>query len=137
MRFIGKDGTPGRVRRSTRDGLSFDDVANPEALTRVIRELVQKVADLEAASPREGTEFEVEVAGAADVVRLPHGYDGNVRWIVVDWAPVVGPPATVPANVPNFYRDHVNSTSNELVLLSYEAGKAVIRVEPSEYPLAL
>lgn len=135
MKFVGTTGAPRKARAPAAATLSLGDVTQPGLLLRLLRDVFTRLGGVEARVQDEGVEFELEVSGAAGTHYLPHSLGPNVRWYVVDWAPTVGPPATNPTAAPYIYRDPTATKDGVLALVSNVAGKAVIRVEPSQHPL--
>lgn len=98
------------------------DVESPDKLARAIQNLQRAVSLLTRNAPAEAVDFEdVAVAASGGVVRLRHGLRGRVRWYVVGWS-TSGTSAPV-------LKLSADTTEDELVLLSYVAGTASIRVE--------
>ena len=84
----------------------------------------KRIEELERLAVPEPTEFEVAV-GASGSVTMEHGFNSQVRWYVTHWKASSGGP--------NLRTDEANTTLNSLVLISGAAGKAIIRVEPSQF----
>lgn len=103
---------------------------SPAEVAKAIRALSARVAELEARVPGEAVEFEVSCSSGGTKVYLHHNFNGPVRWYVTDWL-TDGLGATPPASGHSLAHD-TTSTTNILVLRSYVAGRAVIRVEPSQ-----
>ncbi len=131
MRFIGITGVIAKVKNavSSAASVSEDDVKQSKKLAEILRQTLLRVSALEARMPPDGTEFEVEVSTAGATVTLQHKYSQPVRWWVTVWTrPVSG--GAYPTIDPVLVQD-ASSDANTLVLRSYVAGRAVIRVEPS------
>jgi hypothetical protein len=131
----------GKTRRSLTQSESTN-VVNPDKddagastadIVRTMRKLSQRIARLEAVAQAESTEFEVVVGTGGATSELYHGYGGPVRWWVTTWMqqPDLG---ASPTTAPILVRD-TSSTGKILILQSYVAGRAVIRVEPSNYDM--
>ena len=128
MKFVDRSGVLAKARRFV-SGLRNlgEDVSEPSKLAELFRDAFRKIAELEAKSAPEGTEFEVVVSTAGATVTLQHDFDSAVRWYVVDWKGGSAGPSLVRTTA---------STTKNLVLASYVAGTAIVRVEPSQYKLA-
>lgn len=100
------------------------DAADLEKLARIVQDLRKRVTSLESAHRPRWVEFEdVTVSTGAAAVRLVHGFGKRVRWEVVGWQ-------TSGANLWNLKEDTgtTGTDANALVLLSYVAGTATIRI---------
>lgn len=128
--FIGIDGVLKRVAKSImrRESLQAGELGSLEALGRVVRALANRVTSLEDSSDVGFTEFEVTCGTSGATVALVHNYRTTVRWYVVDWRSTAVFP-TLPSG--HSLTRHTTTTDNELVLASYSAGVAVIRVCPA------
>jgi hypothetical protein len=101
--------------------VSSQDVQDPEQLARLIQEQRQTLHGLPPGR-REIIFEDVATGTAGALLSLPHGIGGRVLWSVVDWASTAGGAA------PILEKD--DTTSNDtLVLASYVAGTATIRIE--------
>ena len=122
----------GKVRRGVSQGLStgpdVDGKTSPGQLAEQLRQVMLRVNKLEALAEREGIEFEVAVSTAGATVSLYHAFTGPVRWWVVSWGTT--PQGTPPVANYALVMDATSDQDN-LVLRSYVAGRAVIRIEPS------
>lgn len=126
-----------RARRAVSQGLSFspdtktvDMEKDPGQVVEALRQVMVRVNKLEAAAQPEGTEFEVQLTDSGGLVELPHGLKTTaVRWYVVGW--FCGAARVSPNLQPNLVYDPL-STPTSLFLRSYVAGRAIIRVEPSQ-----
>ncbi len=132
MKFVSLvKGTIGKVRRAASQGLStgpgVDGKTSAGQLAEQLRQVMLRVNRLEAAAVQEGIEFEVAVSTAGATVSLRHSFGSPVRWWVVSWGTSA---ASTPAAGHSLAMD-VTSDSDTLVLRSYVAGRAVIRIEPS------
>lgn len=133
MRFVSLiNNVIGKVRRGVSQGLStgpdVDGKTSPSQLAEQLRQVMLRVNRLEAVAVREGIEFEVACSTAGALVSLCHGLSGPVRWWVVSWGTT--PAGTPPVANYGLVMD-ATSDSDTLVLRSYVAGRAVIRIEPS------
>ncbi len=132
MRFVSLiNSAVGKARRAVAQAVAVamaDEKASPAEIARVIRQLGVRVNTLEAAAVQEATEFEVACSTAGALVSMRHGYTGPVRWYVVHWGKVPG--VAAPTAAPILVYDD-SSTTDILVLKSYTAGRAIVRVEPS------
>ncbi len=83
--------------------------------------LLRGVAELRRRWVPHRLDFEDRVFDATGTTkyRLEHRFRGRVRWWVVDWLGTVAPVLS----------RHADSTSDVLVLVSYAAGTATIRIE--------
>ena len=127
IRFISSGGARGLRRSITAsNGAQESEVSDPTKLAEILRKLSQRVERLEAASAPNAVEFEVVVSTAGATVSLAHNFAGPIRWYVVQWmmtAAGVAPTAGV-----GLAQDST-STADTLVLKSYVAGRAVVRIE--------
>ena len=100
-----------------------DDAKDAGKVARAIAKLQVDSAGLRRRFAPDRIDFEdVAVSTAGATVTLQHGLAGRVRWWVVDWV--------CATNVaPILRKDDTNTTDSTLVLLSYVAGTATIRVE--------
>jgi len=125
VRFFDLLGKLGRARRSVSSHAMAQksDVEDPQRLADVLREMQSRVAALEAAVGQSAVEFELDVPDDG-TVSMDHGLGGSIRWSVVHWyGSAYGPClSTVPSAVPG-----------RLTLRSALAGRAVVRVEQSQY----
>lgn len=103
--------------------LTGADVIDPPTLARTIERLINGVATLRARWYPRRIDFEdVPVASGSVLVYLAHGFNGRVRWWVVDWQ------STLANKTPVLTRD-ASTDANTLVLVSNIDGVATIRVE--------
>lgn len=131
MRFVNINGVLQKARRFISYGagsIQEQDVKNPDKLSEILRKMSQRLSDVEAAVPPEAIEFEVNVGIGGALTGIAHSFNGPVRWYVVAWiqAGTVAYPVAAPALVQD-----ATSTPKQLVLRSYVAGKAIVRVEPA------
>ena len=107
------------------DVVTEDDAKDAGKVARAIAKLQVDSAGLRRRFAPDRIDFEdvaVPATGATAPVSLQHGLAGRVRWWVVDWV--------CATNVaPILRKDDTNTTSDTLVLLSYVAGTATVRVE--------
>ena len=136
MRFVGIDGTLAKARRFVSSALnvSEDEVSIPGKLAEILRQSLRRVAELEARTPPEAIEFEVEVGTLGALTTMRHGLNSGVRFSVVYWTKIRAG-STYPTAAPVLIADET-SDSNNLVLRSYVAGRAVIRIEPAFHGIA-
>ena len=127
MKFVYASGLLAKARRfvSRQANVYEEDVKSTGKLTELLRGVMKRLSDIEARLPPEATEFEVNV-GSSGTVSLRHDFNGPVRWYVVTWTQVGG--VTIPAATHQLVQD-ATSDANVLVLRTYAAGRAVIRVE--------
>lgn len=117
----------GRMRQLDKPATGSDrftaaDAKDAEKLARKVQSLEDRLTGLERAFRPRWIEFEdVTVAASGATVRLPHGFNGRVRWEVRGWR-------TSSTLLWLFKEDTSATDANALVLLSYVAGTAVIRV---------
>lgn len=127
MQFFDARGVAQKGRRQVSGQsqlLGRSDVeSNPQRLVDVINALSKRVSELEARIPPEAIEFELDVT-ATNTYVVVHGFPGSVRWYPTHWSQGVGVAEFV--QVPN-------PTTGQLSLYSASTGKAVIRVEPSQF----
>lgn len=131
MRFVGITGLLAKVKRFVNRNASVqdEDVKDEKKLAEILRTTLLRVSELESRLPPDGIEFEVAVSTAGAVVSLFHNLGQPVRWWVTCWTRPVEQGA-YPTTAPILVQDAASDT-NTLVLKSYVAGRAVIRVEPS------
>lgn len=122
----------GKTRRAVAQPASVQDpdVKDPAKIGEALRQLTARLNKLEAAAQPEPTEFEVDLLDTGALVELPHGFKTRqVRWSVVGWFCRVG--GVSPTQPPNLVYDG-SSSPTSLFLRSYVAGRAIVRVEPSQ-----
>ncbi len=131
MRFIGIDTLVQKARRfvSKPSTIQDEEVKDAAKLANILRATLQRLSDLEARVPGEGADFEVATNAIGDPVTLAHNLAGPVRWWVVGWTRPVAL-GSYPSTAPILVQD-ASSDANNLVLKSYTAGRAVVRVEPA------
>jgi hypothetical protein len=111
------------ARAGAREVLTEADVQDAAKLTRLLVRLLSDVAGLlRRANPSriDFEDFPVSTAGAA--VQLQHNMRGRVRWWIVGWQ-------SSGTAAPVLKEDTTATDANTLVLLSYVAGTATVRVE--------
>jgi hypothetical protein len=136
MRFVSLvRGTVSKARRAVSQGLSLgighktnDKEMDAAKLAEQLRQVMTRLNLLESQSSGEPVEFEVVVGDHGARVELVHNLSGPVRWYVTSWLSA----ASQPTAGHSLVQDQ-SSTANTLYLLSYTAGRAVIRVEPSKF----
>ncbi|MCW5838268.1 MAG: hypothetical protein KIS78_38100 [Labilithrix sp.] len=99
------------------------DVADPAWMVRTLVRLMRDLADLRRRwLPRRLTFRDREVPGDGTTkIRLPHAIRGDVEYTVTRWqSGGAGPP---------HLEVHSDTDAHTLVLVSYEAGTATIRIE--------
>lgn len=108
---------------SATERVAAKDVESAETLARILQELRDEVANLRRRWEPRAIVFEDIAAGTLGAkVTLPHNFGGRVRWTLVGWQSSL-------TNAPVLREDTAATTSNVLVLESYTAGTATIRVE--------
>lgn len=112
-------------RSSPNDVVSVDDVRDPNKLARILGDVFEAVSMLLARWYPRRLDFEDVAVGASGAgLTLQHNFGGRVRYWVVDWSP------SGTAAAPILVRG-VETTKDTLVLYSYYAGVATIRLEES------
>jgi hypothetical protein len=117
----------GLVRRLDRlpdsdERTTASDVQDPEKLARLVQDLRKRVTILERRHAPRWRDFEdVTVSTAGATVQLEHRFGTRVRFHVVDWTSATG--------APDLRKDTTNTDADTLVLASYVAGTATVRVE--------
>ncbi len=131
MRFIDVSGTLARARRfvSFSQNVSEDEVQQPNKLAEILRAVLRRMSELEARTPPEGIEFEVEVGTLGALTTMQHNLNSGVRFTIVYWTKVRAG-TTYPTTAPILIADET-SDLNKLVVRSYVAGRAVVRIEPT------
>lgn len=104
--------------------ISETDVTTPKTLVRILRTLLADVAALKRRfAPRRITYRDVLVDGTGTKkLRFPHDFNGRAEYTVTSWK------ATAPPGTADLQFDST-SDARTLVLVSYKAGVASIRVE--------
>lgn len=107
------------------------DVQQPSKLARLLCRILAQLAALRRQWAPRRLDFEdVVLAGAAGAgvgVRLQHNFGGRVRWWVVEWTFGGGGAASGPVLLKGVAAGEI--TDSTIVLYSYQAGTATIRVE--------
>lgn len=116
-----RKGTPAPANRR---GISRDEAADPSRLSEALRDIYDRLGVLEARAAPEATEYVLDVGTAGAITRLYHGFGSSVRWTVCHWS---GPNASWA-----LVQDDL-SDPDYLVLRSYQAGRVVLRIEPSQF----
>lgn len=130
MRFFDINGVMQKARRfvSGNANVQDEEVKNPVKLAEILRGVLRRLTDAEAAIPPESLEFEVEVSTAAALTTLSHNFNGPVRYWVTYWT--ADRTGSAPTTAPILVVD-ITSDDNNLILKSYVAGRAIVRVEPA------
>ncbi len=103
--------------------ITEDDVQDAKKLARYLARCLKQTAELQRrANPRRIDFEDVTVSTAGAVVSLEHGFGGRVRWWVVGWQ-------SAAVTAPYLVESTTATTDRTLVLRSYVAGAATIRVE--------
>jgi hypothetical protein len=135
MRFVSLvTSTIGKARRAVTQGLSIGTSKEASTVTMAeqMRQVMLRVNRMEAALPPEATEFEVNVGAAGALVELRHNTGGLVRWWVTQW---IRQSSTVATVAGHSLVEDPSSNLDTLFLKSYVTGRAVIRVEPTQFGL--
>lgn len=130
MRFLDILGNLQKARRfvSGNANVQDEEVKDPVKLAEILRGILRRITDAEAAIPPEALEFEVEVSTAGALTTLCHNFHAPVRYWVTYWTALRdGTPAIA---APVLVSD-ITSDDDNLVLKSYVAGRAIVRVEPA------
>lgn len=130
MRFISKTGLVAKFRRfvSQASNVQESDVKDTTKLADLLRSVMRRVSDVEARLPPEAVEFEVDCP-ATGTVSISHNFGTAVRWYVTTWTQTDN--VAYPEAGAELVQD-ATSSANTLVLRSYRAGRAVVRVEQSQ-----
>lgn len=103
--------------------LTEQDVADAKKLSEFLTKLRSSVSDLLRRWNPDRIDFEdMTVSTSGATVTLPHKFGGRVRWWLVGWR-------SSGTSAPILKEDTTATDDNTLVLLSYVAGTATIRVE--------
>jgi hypothetical protein len=105
------------TKRQPDRSTTAEDVKDPEKLARAMQDLRAAVGNTVDERTMEIEDVAVSTAGA--LVSFRHNFGGRVRWSVVDWEGAAGH---------GLARD-ASTDDNTLVLASYVAGTATIRIE--------
>lgn len=110
-------------RASATERLTAEHVADPERLARAVNELREQTASQANRHQPRSLDFEdlIVDASGTKLFRLKHGFGGRVRWYVVDWDGGAAGPAQLDRGA--------GGDENTLVLVSFTAGTATVRVE--------
>lgn len=133
MRFFDVSGVIRKTRRFVSGSASVQDeeVRNPVKLAEVLRGALRRLAEVESRVAQEATEYEIEVGAGGSLHRIQHNYNSPVRFTVVYWTKPRAVGAAYPAAGHNLAA-HESSTNSTLVLRSTVAGRAIVRVEPTQ-----
>jgi hypothetical protein len=97
-----------------------DDASDAPKLARLLGRVLKDVASLKRRWVPRRIDFEDRVCGTAGAtLSLRHGFTGRVRWYVIGWSGATAAPALAEST----------TSDSTLVLQSYVAGTATIRVE--------
>jgi len=131
VKFIDVTGVITTTRRfvSLAQNVSEDEVKLPAKLAEILRSVLRRTSELEANQVKGGVEFEVEVGTLGALTSLAHNLKGPVRFTIVYWTKVRAG-SVYPTTAPILIADET-SDANTLVLRSYVAGRAIVRVEPA------
>ncbi len=131
MKFFSLNGILGRTKRAVSGAASVhdSDVTDPKKLAEILRGALLRISELEAAAAVQPVEFEIELGSAGATVTISHNLHSAVRWWVTCWTRLSAAGA-YPSTGALIVQD-ASSTADQLVLRSYTAGRAVIRVEPN------
>lgn len=126
MRFVDINGSVFKERRSVSRGSAvFDeDVKDPVKLAEILRNALGRISELEARTVPEAAEFEVSVSTAGAKVNIRHEFNTPVRFFVTSWKGGSAGPSLV--------KNTTDSDNKVLVLQSYVAGTAIIRIEQAK-----
>jgi hypothetical protein len=116
-------GTPRQLDRPAQpeEQITEEHATDASRLSRLLMTVLRDIASLKRRWWPERLDFVDRVVDATGTTkyRLPHGLRGRVRWWVVDWQGSAGPGLA----------RHADTDANTLVLVSYVAGTATVRVE--------
>lgn len=132
MVFIDRFGRllKGRLGSSGEDQ-ALETGLNQNKLHELIRAIHKRLKGLESRVQPEAIEFEQVVdATGTTVYYFNHNFGGPVRFYVTHWTRPDG--GAYPTSGPNIVAV-ADSDSNRLAVTSTVAGKAVVRVEPSQF----
>lgn len=122
----------GAIRRGTRfvsgtDNLQADEIKSDDKLAEILRRFSRRITNVEYQVPPEPTEFEVSITSGTSFT-LTHGFNCPVRYYITSWVVASGSTYVLGLSV-----DTANTDSNKLTLKPDNSGRAIIRVEPSQY----
>lgn len=131
MKFFSATGVIAKARRFVNGGIriSEDRIKDPTTLTDILRDMSVRIDAIEGRLGPEVCEYQVDVGNAGAITRIAHSFSCPVRYWVSYWGPTPG--GASPTVAPRLIVDP-STTENELVLASYAAGRAIIRIEPSQ-----
>lgn len=100
---------------------SEDDAKDAGKLSRLLTRILKDIATLKRVWQPKTIEFEDQSVDATGTTkyRLEHGFGGRVRWWVTEWT----------GTAAHCLSKHADTDTTTLVLVSYVAGTATIRVE--------
>ncbi len=125
MKFVDANGVIAQAKRFANAAPSISEDGD---IAKTVRALGQRVTEIESRVGPEGIEFEVNVGISGALTTMNHNFNGPVRWWLTTWVQQDG--VTYPINAPILLQD-ASSDSNNLVLRSHVAGRAVVRIEPA------
>lgn len=100
-----------------------EDAKDPGKVSRLLARLLKENATLRRQyTPKQIDFVDVAVSTAGASVSLQHTFNTRVRWWLVGWR-------SAGTTAPILKEDTTNTTATTLVLLSYVAGTACIRIE--------
>ena len=102
-----------------------EDVQDPNKLARLLMRILKTLAGITRRFYPRRVTFHDRAVTSGDALRLPHGFNARVDWLVVDWVP------TTPGDVPIFERVAAATTVNTLVLEVGNSGLVSVRLEVS------
>lgn len=125
----------GRLKRSPADRSGYINIPSPdqmdvEKLCKLLKEINERINNLEKRSLPEATEFEITFTNTAIPVAICHNWGCPIRWYVVRIYPTL---STVATSIQEYVSNPRVDNSKTLVLQATQTCRAVIRVEPSEY----
>lgn len=105
------------------DVILAKDVADPEDLAQILKGTLGDVKDLQNRhDPRRIYFYDQTTGTSGAALTLPHKFGARVHWQVIDWS-------SSGTSLWNLKKDTTNTTQDTLVLLSYVAGTATIKIE--------
>lgn len=102
--------------------------ADPDKLSETLTRINATANELSAKSDADDSIVfqDVPLPALGNTITLNHGLNRRVMWEVVDWTDP--PTGALPSTPPGLVRSALDTTANTLVLRSYVAGVASIRV---------
>jgi hypothetical protein len=122
--FVPLTGAPPKMTRQSSGSVVLfeEDVSDPRRLVEVLTTLANRIKALEEIRPQEYIEFE-KACGSSGTVTVQHNFNCPVRFYITSWKGSAAPALAL---------NESQSTLNTLVLNSFVAGTAVIRVEKAQ-----